>query len=212
MLRKLALPLSAAALVAVSIPAGADTKVVTIPDLSFQPAKARIFVGDTVRWVNQDNRRHSVTANSSSVAQGESFSSGNCTGGFLFNNCMRRGDTFEHRFTKPGTFTYRCNIHGSDTSFAQCAMCGQVIVTEHATATPTTPGTATPTFTGSPTSTASPTTTASATPTGTVTSPGGPRASGPSDIGTGPVLAIAAIAVLLLGGSGLVVYRTYLRR
>jgi plastocyanin len=211
MRRGLAGSFIAAAIVVAAMPAGAATKTVVIPDLSFQPATVKIVVGDTVRWVNQDNRRHTVTANSSSIALGESFdSSSNCPG--LLNNCMRRGDTFTHTFTHEGTFTYRCKLHGSDTSFSQCAMCGRVVVSGLATLSPSPPPPTLATSTGTPTSTGSPTATASTTPTGSITSPGGPQAAPPSEDGTLPVVAIAAGAVVLLAGSGMLVYRTYLKR
>ena len=121
--------IAAAVFVGSLLPAGAATKTVEIPARRFEPQRVTIFVGDTVHWINRDDTEHTVTANSSAVALGESFdSSKNCPGGLLFDDCLDPNDSFSHRFTNAGTFTYRCKLHGSDTAFAKCAMCGQVIV------------------------------------------------------------------------------------
>src|SRR5687767_355904 len=101
MVRKLAMSSIAAAVVVGSLlPAGAVTKTVEIPGRRFEPQRITIFVGDTVRWINRDDEEHTVTANSSAVALGESFkSSSNCQGGLLFDDCLDPGDSFSHRFT-----------------------------------------------------------------------------------------------------------------
>lgn len=196
-----------------SAPGTAATKSVSIRNSTFQPAQLKIFVGDTVRWVNEDDRRHSVSANSSARAQGESFDSGsNCPGGLLFDNCMRTGASFAHTFTTAGTFTYRCRIHGSDTSFSACAMCGQIIVRVRTTP-PTSPPPTQPTSPVSPTTTTgSPSASDSASPSaGISTTPAG----GGSADGSGepfPVVPVAAVSLALLGGSAVVVYRTMLKR
>lgn len=194
------------------LPAGAATKTVEIPARRFDPERVTIFVGDTVRWINRDNQRHTVTANSSARALGESFDSSpnSCPGNFLIRDCLDPGEVFSHTFTTAGTFTYRCKLHGSDTSFANCAMCGQVIV-KTKSGPPASQSPTNPTVSTSPSTSASPTISPSLTPTGTVTSPG-PNAAGPSEGGSVPVVAIAAIAVVILGSSGFLVYRTLIRR
>ena len=209
-MRKLAIVATSFAIVAGSmLSAGADTEVVEIEGRSFEPARIRVVVGDTVRWVNSDNNRHSVSANTSAHAQGESFDSGsNCPGGLLFRNCLDPGESFSHTFTRAGTFTYRCRIHGSDTSFADCRMCGQVIVRERATEPTIVPTTARPTVSRSPTASVSPSVTISGTPTATGSSPIASRPPGDDPL---PVVPIAAAAVALLGGSAFVVYRTWLK-
>lgn len=193
--------------------AASKTKTVEIPARRFEPQRITIFVGDTVRWINQDNQRHTVTANSSAVALGESFDSSpnNCPGNILYRDCLDPGESFPHTFTTAGTFTYRCKLHGSDTSFANCAMCGQVIVKVKSGPPPSQSPTTGPTVSTSPSTSASPTISPSLTPTGTATSPG-PNAAGPSEGGSVPVVAIAAVAIVILGSSGFLVYRTLLRR
>jgi plastocyanin len=213
MRRKLATMVAIAAFIgAIAAPSPAATKSVSIRSNAFQPAQLKVFVGDTVRWVNEDGRRHSVSANSSARAQGEAFDSGsNCPGGLLFDDCMRQGQSFSHTFTTVGTFTYRCRIHGSDTSFAACDMCGQIIVRVRPAPPPTQQTTGTPTGSLSPTSTTSTSTSPSTSPSvGASTTLAG--AGNDGDDASFPVLPIAAAAVALLTASAMVVYRTMLKR
>ena len=200
----------AAVVIGSLLPAGAATKTVEIPARRFEPQRITIFVGDTVRWINRDNERHTVTANSSAVALGESFnSSNNCPGGLLFDDCLDPGDSFSHRFTNAGTFTYRCDRHGSDTSFANCAMCGQVVVklkpSPPASQSPTT---VPPTVSTSPSTSVSPTLTTSVSPSAVLTSP----VAGSAEDQPFPTMAVAGLALALLGTSGFFVWRTLIRR
>ncbi len=201
---------AAAVVVASLVPAGATTKTVTIPARRFDPEKVTIFVGDTVRWVNTDDRKHSVTATSSSIGKGENFDSNpNCTS-FIFSQCLNRGDTYSHRFTHAGVFTYYCRIHGSDTSFGACDMCGQVQVKKKGGP----PGSASPSNSPTVSPPASPTATPTSTPTASPSPTASGRAAGATspDDGPGVTIAIAALAVAILAGSGILVYRTLLRR
>jgi plastocyanin len=70
-------------------------KRVSIDEMKFNPATLEIGVGESVRWTNDDQRDHTVSA-----ADG-SFKSGN----------LRSGDTFEHTFKKAGTYKYTCSYH-----------------------------------------------------------------------------------------------------
>lgn len=210
MVRKFSIAFSILAIVFASVlPAGAATHTVEIPGRFFQPSRLNVFVDDTVRWVNGDNQRHSVSANTSAQAQGEFFdSSSRCPGGLLGNNCMRPGESFSHTFTQPGTYTYRCKLHGSDTSFAACDMCGQIIVRERTAPPPTQPP-PTPPTTKSPSTSMSPSTTPSVSATATASSPlagGSPPSEGPF-----PVMPVAGAALILLAASAFLVYRNYLK-
>jgi len=202
--------IAAAVFVGSLLPAGAATKTVEIPARRFEPERVTIFVGDTVRWINRDNQRHTVTANSSAVALGESFNSSpnNCPGNVLFRDCIDPGESFSHTFTTAGTFTYRCKLHGSDTSFANCAMCGQVIVklksSPPASQSPTLP----PSVSASPSASVSPTPTTSVSPSGVLTSP----VPGSAEDQPFPTIAVAGLALALLGTSGFFVWRTMIRR
>ena len=77
--------------------AGADAKEhkVDIRDVKYKPAKLKIKKGDTVVWVNSDDRDHTV------VAKDESFDSGK----------IAAGEEFKHTFEKPGKYAYGCEYH-----------------------------------------------------------------------------------------------------
>src|SRR3954453_14220435 len=74
---------------------GADHHEVSISGMKFDPDKLEIKPGDTVVWTNADDRDHTVTAKD---------------GSFKSDN-LGKGDTFEHKFTKAGKFTYACSYH-----------------------------------------------------------------------------------------------------
>jgi plastocyanin len=69
--------------------------VVHITNLSFAGGNVRVPVGTTVRWVNEDQLPHSVTAD------GGSFDSG----------LIEPGQPFERRFEQTGTYAYHCTPH-----------------------------------------------------------------------------------------------------
>ena len=83
--------LTAGALVA---PAAATAaKTVTLKDIAFHPATVKIGKGGTVRWVWHDgSTQHNVT-----------FSG--------FHSRTQSSGSYSHRFTRRGTFRYRCTIH-----------------------------------------------------------------------------------------------------
>jgi plastocyanin len=196
-------------LVAFALPATAATRTVVIPDHSYSPERVSIVIGDTVRWTNDSNARHSVTATSASASRGEAFDSNpSCDNGILFNRCLRTGDSFSHTFTTRGTFTYYCRIHGSDTAFPDCGMCGRVTVVRKSSPTivPTTPA---PPSSRSPSGSASPSVSPSVASTSSASGLAAPK---PVDSGNTSILAIAALGVALLGASGYLVYRTMIRR
>jgi plastocyanin len=85
--------------------AGGPASVV-ITDFRFQPQVLTVPKGTTVTWLNNDSLDHSV------VAADQSFSSG----------ALRRGNTFQFTFDKPGDVTYACGFHPE--------MTGTVNVTE----------------------------------------------------------------------------------
>ena len=68
---------------------------VSIKDVSFSPRELKVKKGDTVLWTNGDERDHTVTADDGS------FKSGN----------LGSGQTFTHKFKKPGTYPYSCTYH-----------------------------------------------------------------------------------------------------
>ena len=68
---------------------------VAIKDVKFTPRELKVKKGDTVVWINADERDHTVTADD------KSFSSGN----------VGDGGTFRHKFDKPGKYKYHCEYH-----------------------------------------------------------------------------------------------------
>jgi plastocyanin len=87
-----------------AVSAGGKTIEVTIQGFAFKPSSITISPGDTVKWTNMDSVTHTIA--------GTDFSSSN----------LNNGDSYEHTFTKPDTYNYRCSIHPS--------MQGTVIVKE----------------------------------------------------------------------------------
>lgn len=97
-----ALTLAAAALAALLLPsvaAGASdpppSATVHIRNFAYVPAKLSVARGTAVRFVNDDDEAHTVTATD------RSFDSGG----------LDTGDAWAHRFTAPGTVTYFCALH-----------------------------------------------------------------------------------------------------
>jgi plastocyanin len=73
------------------------TKSVTIQNFAFGPASVTVKVGSTVTWTNGDHDAHTVTSQDS--------------GGPLQSATINNGETYQHTFTKPGRYAYRCSIH-----------------------------------------------------------------------------------------------------
>ena len=68
---------------------------VHIKNFAFSPARLRIATGQSVRFVNDDQDAHTVTAGNGA------FSSGG----------LDTGDTWTQTFTKAGTYAYICALH-----------------------------------------------------------------------------------------------------
>lgn len=197
------------------LPAGPRVEV---GDNFYNPARLEVNTGTTVVWRQSGNGSHSVT----------SGAPGNPDAGFEFDSspncstqqvtCMKKGDTFRNRFTKPGTYPYSCRVHG-------LAMTGTITVrgkspTPGPTGTP--PASPSPSPKGSPsgsvatsaTSLPIATQTAPASALGSVSaSPSSPAlvAEGPGGGGTGGRAAAATVSVMLLGAVGYLVWRRFLR-
>lgn len=92
--------LLAAIVAAMAVPSAAyasahQTYTVHIKNFAYDPATVRIAPGDTVRFVNDDQEAHTVTASD------RSFDSGG----------LDTGDGWTATFKKPGRFTYFCALH-----------------------------------------------------------------------------------------------------
>lgn len=69
---------------------------VSIGDNFFSPASVSIAVGDTVNWSNNGQAQHSATADDGSFDTG----------------VFGPGASRSHTFTRAGTFSYYCTVHG----------------------------------------------------------------------------------------------------
>lgn len=87
---------------AVSTPAGSSvarasaSATVSIGDNFYSPASVSIAVGDTVTWANNGQAQHSATADNGSFDTG----------------VFGPGGSRSHTFTRAGTFSYFCTVHG----------------------------------------------------------------------------------------------------
>ena len=82
-------------------PADAESVVeVDIAGFGFEPAAVEIEIGDTVRWVNGDATRHTVTAGADAEPSG-AFE-------LTFDD---RGRTAAQAFSEAGTYRYFCTPH-----------------------------------------------------------------------------------------------------
>jgi len=88
--------------------AATTVKVISDPQTqgAYDPKTVNLQTGGSVEWDWQDQGKpHSVTADDGS-----------------FDSCLQNaGHTFVVTFTKPGTYSYRCSIHGQ--------MTGRIVVT-----------------------------------------------------------------------------------
>ena len=82
-------------LAAAATDAMAAQRTVTIKDIRYNPAQVQVKAGDTVVWVNRDDRDHTVTADDGSFNSGK----------------IGPGKRFEFTFPDAGTFTYHCDFH-----------------------------------------------------------------------------------------------------
>jgi plastocyanin len=80
------------------------------PDSLYVPATIHIVTGQTVVWLQTDDSKHTVTPEAN-IPPGWSGGS----------SILSKGQTYAHRFNKPGTFRYHCMVHPN--------MFGSVIVT-----------------------------------------------------------------------------------
>jgi plastocyanin len=80
-----------------------SSATVQLKNIAFNPTTVTIKKGGTVKWTNDDSVGHDVTKES---GPGPKFKSG-ASGG------MKQGDTFQQKFTTPGTIHYLCTVHAN---------------------------------------------------------------------------------------------------
>ena len=74
---------------------GGKRHTVTIQGLKFKPEKIEIEPGDTVVWVNRDDRDHTVVADD----------------GAFESPRIRNDKSYEKKFDKPGKYNYGDDLH-----------------------------------------------------------------------------------------------------
>jgi plastocyanin len=76
-------------------PAPSPVSIVHVKNFAYAPASVTINAGQTVRFVQDDDTPHTVTA------ADKSFDSGN----------LDKGQSWTHTFATPGTYAYVCAYH-----------------------------------------------------------------------------------------------------
>lgn len=68
---------------------------VVLKDIAFKPGKLSVKAGDTVTWKFEDRGiAHNVVSDDDA-----------------FKSDLKDSGTFQHTFSKPGTFSYTCTVH-----------------------------------------------------------------------------------------------------
>jgi len=102
--------------------AGRSGVIVSVRSLMFMPATLRIPAGTKVTWHNDEPITHTVTSGPvTGIDRTSGLRSGQRRDGRFDARLAGKGDTFSYVFTKPGTYSYYCDIH--------FGMNAQVIVT-----------------------------------------------------------------------------------
>ncbi|MFZ2897855.1 MAG: plastocyanin/azurin family copper-binding protein [Saprospiraceae bacterium] len=94
--------LIALALVLAAIYGQAQDHTITISGLSFSPGNLTINIGETVQWQNNSGS-HNVNGSLATYPSNPA--------GFFSGNAAPAPWTFNHTFTIPGTYEYRCDPH-----------------------------------------------------------------------------------------------------
>jgi plastocyanin len=101
-------PISAAPISTPSVSAG---PVINISSLMFQPSATAVKVGTTITWRNDEAITHTVTSGRfEGIDKTTGLRSSQSPDG-AFDMKLAKGKTFSFTFTKPGTYTYYCDIH-----------------------------------------------------------------------------------------------------
>ena len=95
-----------------------DVKV-EITDKGFQPQQAEVWAGQTVIWMNNDKKEHTVTARAPAAPDQDEKEQGKP---MFDSGPIKPGGSFSHKFDKAGTYAYVCTLHKG--------MSGTVVVKE----------------------------------------------------------------------------------
>jgi plastocyanin len=92
------------------LPTPPATATVTVSNVKFEPRMLSVKAGTTVTWENKEGA-HTVTADK----------------GEFESDTLSVGQTFSHKFDKPGRYAYYCTFHGSKGGHD---MAGVIVVTK----------------------------------------------------------------------------------
>lgn len=94
---------------AASVPTGL---VINLSSLMFNPSTTTAKVGETVTWRNDEPIGHTVTSGRYvGIDKTTGLRSSQRPDGMFNAKLGGKGKTFSFTFTKPGTYTYYCDIH-----------------------------------------------------------------------------------------------------
>ena len=96
-----------------------DAKV-EITDKGFQPQQIEVMAGQSVIWMNNATKEHTVTARA--AAAPEQDDEKDKSKAAFDSGPIKPGGSFSFKFEKPGTYPYACSIHKT--------MTGSVVVKE----------------------------------------------------------------------------------
>jgi plastocyanin len=72
-------------------------KAIAIDNFKFSPSELTVSPGTTVTWTNHDDVPHTVTSTDTPPA--------------FDSKALDTDGTYSFTFTRPGVFSYRCNVH-----------------------------------------------------------------------------------------------------
>jgi plastocyanin len=102
-------PMASSTTSAPSAPAG---PVINLSSLMFNPSTTTVKVGETVTWRNDEPIGHTVTSGKyMGIDKTTGLRSSQKADGMFNAKLDGKGKTFSFTFTKPGTYTYYCDIH-----------------------------------------------------------------------------------------------------
>lgn len=86
--------------------------VINLSSLMFHPTTITVKVGDAITWRNDEAITHTVTSGRFvGVDKTTGLRSSTEPDGTFNAKLAGKGKTFSFTFTKPGTYTYYCDIH-----------------------------------------------------------------------------------------------------
>ena len=106
------------AVLAVGCGSSAKAETVSLKLIAFRPERLEVKAGSSVTWRNDDATQHTVT--SGQVTQ-EGGTVKTTPDGTFDSGQLAMGKTFTFRLSKPGTYSYYCQIHPA-------TMRGQIVV------------------------------------------------------------------------------------